>query len=195
MSASEAGQLYMGYMQLKDISLTLKMSMGDVITSIEGYKSERAKKSLRVIDLSEFVDEPPVVKMLITKLSILRHELFRRAIHDFTTLTLAEKVDNLIKRVKVNDPSEWIEKEEDIEIISETGGYVTIEWIYMAETADTDEMVRHAKVLTDKYLMRPNDIGQINAEHLEICRKLNIDPTTLSKEEAKKALSIYEDVI
>lgn len=183
MSVSEINELYMNYVPIPKISELSGMSIPDVYKCVEFVKEARARLSMEAVDLTEYVDELPVVKMLITKLSIMRAELFRRAYNDFHTLTLAEKVDNMIKRVKINDASEWVASEADIEVIEETGGYVTSHWIFQAESTTSKELVEQADTLTKKMLMKPEQMFVVvdSISHAENCKKWDCDPKTTSE--------------
>ncbi len=194
MSVSRVNKLFMNYIQLSDISEIIGMKRKDVLKCIELSIPERAKKSLQAIDLTEYTDELPIMKMIITKLSVIRNELFRRATHDLSILTQAEKVDNMLKKIKVNDVSEWI-KSEDIEIIEETGGYVTVNWVFLSETATTKDMVDHAKVLTDKFLMKPDSIYVYHNwdEHVGRCVRLGIDPKQYSEAESQSMANTMDE--
>ncbi len=198
MSVSKVIDMYMKYIPLALIGKITGISRDDILKCIEGVKDERAKISLEAIDMSSFSDDAPVTKMLITKLSIIRNELFRRAHDSLHTLTYAETVDNYIKKIKVNDLTEWTEAEE-VTIIEETGSYVTYHWVYLAEVANDKDMVIHAKILTDKFLMKPDNVFVYTdwEKHSITCMKYGVDPKEYSEEEAihmEKRFQQYEDM-
>jgi len=194
MSVSKVIDMYLNYVPLPIISKSTGMSRVDVMKCIGGVKDERAKQSLEAIDMSSFSDDAPVTKMLITKLSIIRNELFRRAHSSLQTLTYAETVDNYIKRVKVNDITEWTEAEE-VTIIDETGSYVTYHWVFLAEIASDKDMVVHAKVLTDKFLMKPDNIYTYADwdKHVSMCNKWGLSPKEYSESELEEYISATEE--
>ncbi len=196
MLLSEMNELFMKYAPIEELQKLMGMRKQDVLKCIQIFIPRRAKKSLDAVDLTDFKDELPIVKMLITKLSIIRNELFRRAHTDLSILTQAERVDNMLKKIKVNDASEWVEdNSDDIEIIEETGGYVTVNWVFIAETAHTKVMVEHAKVLTEKYLMKPDNVyvySDIDA-HIERCNRLSIDPKAHSESESQDLADTMDD--
>lgn len=197
--------LYLGYAPLDKIAQEAGMSMEDIGHMVEPYIILRAEKSLNAIDMTQYTDEPPIIKALITKLSIMRNELFRRAHSSFEVLTLAETIDNYIKKVKINDEAEWIDISEEVEIISETGSYVSAKWIYLAEHAENKAIVAHARILMNKFLMRPDSliIYEDWDTHIKNCERIGIDPKQHSEdyvreleeelEEAKEELDNLKD--
>ncbi len=176
---------YMGYVPLEDIAAGVKMSVEDVTEMVNIHVTPRAKQSLEAIDLTNYKDEPPIVKMILTKMSIMRAELFRRGQKDFSDLTKAEQLDNYIKKIKSDDTSEWIASEEEVEIIEETGNYVEYHWVFQAETAVSASIVSQGKVLMDKYLLKPAHTYAYKdwAQHVANCKEFNIAPHECSEQD------------
>jgi len=178
-------ELYMRYVPLPDIGEKVGMGEDDVITLIQPYIEERAKLSLSAVDLTLVANEPPIIKLLVTKLSILRAELFRRASMTLSLeeLTRAESVDNAIKKLQINGNNEWLEQEE-VTIIEETGGYVGINWIDMSEHSNSKALHNHAKTLAVKFDLRPDNLYSYkdwNA-HVKRCKTMEFDPKEHSEE-------------
>ncbi len=187
MTSSNIKKLFMGYVPLMDIAQIIGMNLKDLEKSVEYYIPIRAEKSLKAIDLTGYSDRSNMVKMLVTKLSVIRNELFRRSHHDLAILTMAETVDNMIKKVKLsdNDTSEWFEVD-DITIIEETGQFVSFDWVYLVETSDPKKMLNHARALTEKYIMKPEHMYSYldYDSHTILCKELGINPREHSEESA-----------
>ncbi len=183
--SSTIKELYMRYVPLAVIGEKVGMSEDDVVILIKPYIETRAKLSLAAVDLTLVANEPPIIKLLVTKLSVLRAELFRRASLTLSLeeLTRAESVDNAIKKLQINGNNEWLEQEE-IAIIEETGGYVSINWIYMSEHSTSRAIHNHAKTLAVKFDLRPNNLFTYKdwPAHVARCTALDFDPKEHSEE-------------
>jgi len=181
--ASKIRQAYMEYTPLATIRKDFGVAEKGLHETLLPVITKRAKISLDNIDMTSFKEDAHIIKSLVTKLSIIRNELFRRVGMELYELTIAETVDNYIKKIKasVNDSSEWFSNDEnnEVTIIEETGSYVTAEWIFIVEKADSADMVAHAKTLVEKLNIHKSSnvvspFVDIEA-HKERCLKLNVD--------------------
>jgi len=183
---------YMNYIPLPYLAKHAGVSMEDIATVIgDDTIRARAKKSLDTLDLTHFIDEVDSIKLVVTKVMIIRNELFRRGSNDFKILTQAEACDNLIKKLSNTNLKEWIS--EDVEVIEETGYLVDTKWVFMAETADTKLLLPHARTLVDKFILKPEGLRTFEdyEAHAERCIELGFDPMTEDEDMVKE---IYNEV-
>ncbi len=81
-----------------------------------------------------------------------------------------------------------------MDIIEETGGYLTIMEVYVIENGDPKDMIKHAKLLMDKLLIKPDNIKVMRdwEQHVVNCKFLGVDPNSTSEDKVKIMLEMQD---
>ncbi len=196
-------ELYLRGMPIPYIIGVTNKHRDDIEVEIAEVIEDRAKYSLSKVDLTPFQNEVKSVKRLITALYIIRNELYRRTQYiqsNLEMLTNFEKIDNIVKKARLNPSVEWVPDDfDEVSIVEETGGYLTVNEIYTIENSKEKDMIDYANVLLTKLLLKPDSIKSIPNDvadkdyHIRECNKLGLDPykTTakdLEREKAEEAI-------
>ncbi len=151
------------------------------------------KEFARHIDLSGYKN--PIVKNIVARLYFIRYrlgQLFDSSL-DEKLYEQYELVDNLIKKVKINQDKEWAIDDDfqsdDTEVLDDENPF-RLQDLFVLLKANPDELVNIAKLISAKMTIQPENLNSktfIDYEaHIKRCEEMKFDPRDLSEEESLK---------
>lgn len=160
---------YEHYLSITYIATIRKQPEYEIREAIEDKIQSRARKSLKAIDLTTISKHTPLVKSIVTQLYLIRNELHRRYNRELTIddKTNFEKADNYIKKIRFLSIDEWAGYKDDVTIVEETGGYVTVNEVFICENGNSESLLKYAKTLSDKLYIKPDKIMPVTKTYDE----------------------------
>ena len=153
-----------------------------IIMEEGNYYEDRAKFVIEKFNKQQ-IDEkiPPVIRVGITKLSLIHFIAGRLPAGTVADLTALEKIENNSIKALMYSNTLWgnIANTEAVE--------VTPSWYVIMESSSLDDLLLMSNALRDKILLR-DKVDEVKIyhswdDHVVNCRELNIDPKLYTEQE------------
>jgi len=160
------------------------------------YYTERAKRMIAKFSNQQIKSSiPPIIKIGITKLTLLHFLAKMQIPKDASDLISLENIENNSIKAHMFSDTLWGD------IANEEASEITPQWYVLMEASSLADMLSMSNALRAKILLREN-VDEVKLythweAHVVMCRELNIDPKQYSEVEATDMLDTlhkYKDI-